>query len=162
MGAVGSWGHCRTVGDPQTKKTQQPLTIGFADIDAGQPKRYFDGHMAQLRIMNRALTTDEFLNLPRARAHLTAPPADMAYVSAGPFWMELLHAIWGMLRSDTAWDGARFYQGPLGAEATPADKTRPEPTPTAPPSAPSSHAARPDLQGPRATKAVDRTQVVPT
>ena len=39
---------------------------------------------------------------------------------------KLLHGIWGMLRSDAAWDGSRFYQGPLPAQASPTDGAVPE------------------------------------
>lgn len=34
---------------------------------------------------------------------------------------KLLHAVWGMLRADRAWDGSRFYQGPLAAQASQTD-----------------------------------------
>lgn len=39
---------------------------------------------------------------------------------------KLLHAVWGMLRSDRAWDGSRFYQGPLAAQASATDDASPD------------------------------------
>ena len=40
---------------------------------------------------------------------------------------KLLHAVWGMLRSGTAWDGARFYRVPAPAEVAASESRSPEP-----------------------------------
>jgi len=47
----------------------------------------FVGALDEVRLMNRALRADELLHFPLATHGLKAPPQDMAFIPAGPFWM---------------------------------------------------------------------------